>query len=127
VAFIATKLGISAAYNFKKSGICADLYVLENKQLLFFELFLTLYVVLKLKFLSLNPSWQKPRKSEINVLRSIQKIEFRCSGYQQGITVNVYFVEVGLRVDLMEYKEYKSTLKLTPNVELGLLVDSGTS
>jgi len=34
-----------------------------------------------------NPSRQKPRKSEINVLRSIQKIEFRCSGYQQGITV----------------------------------------
>jgi len=27
VAFIATKLGISAAYNFKKSGICADLYI----------------------------------------------------------------------------------------------------
>ncbi len=75
VAFIATKLGISAAYNFKKSGICADLYITcpwEQAAIIFLIIFNFIYVVLKLKFLSLNAT-SKPKSAET------QKIGNKCS------------------------------------------------
>jgi len=46
-------------------------------------------VLVKMLVPSRKNEEEQPRKSEINVLRGIQKIEFRCTGYQQGITVNI--------------------------------------